>query len=65
MAVKEEDIERLKLDVPAIIYIEVRSPYVLQDISPESIDEISSIKVNPFFFFTFKTTPPSLIRRFY
>lgn len=48
MAVKEEDIERLKLDVPAIIYIEVRSPYVLQDISPESIDEISSIKVNPY-----------------
>ena len=40
MSVKEEDIERLKLDVPAIIYIEVRSPYVLQDISPESIDEI-------------------------
>ena len=48
MAVKEEDRERLKLDVPAIIYIEVRSPYVLQDISPESIDEISSIKVNPY-----------------
>lgn len=48
MSVKEEDIERLKLDVPAIIYIEVRSPYVLQDISPESIDEISSIKVNPY-----------------
>jgi len=48
VSVKEEDIERLKLDVPAIIYIEVRSPYVLQDISPESIDEISSIKVNPY-----------------
>ncbi|MDB2107585.1 S8 family peptidase [Clostridium paraputrificum] len=48
MSVKEEDIERLKLDVPAIIYIEVRSPYVLQDISPESIDEISSIKVDPY-----------------
>ena len=48
MSVKEEDIERLKLDVPAIIYIELRSPYVLQDISPESIDEISSIKVNPY-----------------
>lgn len=48
MSVKEEDIERLKLDVPAIIYIEVRSPYVLQDISPESIDEISSIKINPY-----------------
>lgn len=48
VSVKEEDIERLKLDVPAIIYIEVRSPYVLQDISPESIDEISSIKINPY-----------------
>ena len=48
MSVSEDDIERLKLDVPAIIYIEVRSPYVLQDISPESIDEISSIKVNPY-----------------
>ncbi|MFR3912228.1 MAG: S8 family peptidase [Clostridium paraputrificum] len=48
VSVNEVDIERLKLDVPAIIYIEVRSPYVLQDISPESIDEISSIKVNPY-----------------
>ena len=38
VSVNEVDIERLKLDVPAIIYIEVRSPYVLQDISPESID---------------------------
>lgn len=48
VSVNEVDIERLKLDVPAIIYIEVRSHYVLQDISPESIDEISSIKVNPY-----------------
>ena len=48
VSVNEENIERLKVDVPAIIYIEVRSAYVLQDISPESIDEISSIKVNPY-----------------
>lgn len=46
ISVNEKDIERLRRDVPSIIFIEARSIYVLQDISPTDVDGIASIKIN-------------------
>jgi subtilisin family serine protease len=43
-----ELIEQLMKDVPAITFVDPRSKYVLQDISPSSVDNISAIKVNPY-----------------
>jgi subtilisin family serine protease len=43
-----ENIDRLKKDVPSIMYIDFRSRYVLQDISPSSVDNINAIKINPY-----------------
>jgi Subtilase family. len=43
-----ELLEQLRKDVPAITFIDPRSKYVLQDISPSSVDNISAIKVNPY-----------------
>ncbi|WP_160687710.1 S8 family peptidase [Clostridium sp. C2-6-12] len=39
---------QLMKDVPAITFIDPRSKYVLQDISPSSVDNISAIKINPY-----------------
>lgn len=46
ISVNEKDIERLRRDVPSIMFIEARSIYVLQDISPTNVDAIASVKVN-------------------
>lgn len=43
-----ELLEQLRKDVPTITFIDPRSKYVLQDISPSSVDNISAIKVNPY-----------------
>ncbi|MFW2499786.1 S8 family peptidase [Clostridium diolis] len=43
-----EDLVRLAKDVPSILYIDPRSKYVLQDISPSSVDNINAIKINPY-----------------
>ncbi|EHJ00116.1 peptidase S8 and S53 subtilisin kexin sedolisin [Clostridium sp. DL-VIII] len=43
-----ENIDRLKKDVPAIMYIDFRRRFVLQDISPSSVDNINAIKINPY-----------------
>lgn len=43
-----EMIEQLMKDVSAITFVDPRSRYVLQDISPSSVDNISAIKVNPY-----------------
>ncbi|ADL51827.1 S8 family peptidase [Clostridium cellulovorans] len=43
-----KDVNRLLKDVPAINFIEVRRVFVLQDISPTSVDNINSIKINPY-----------------
>lgn len=48
VAVREEDVERLSNDVPAILLFEFRTMYVLQDIDPSSIDNIVNIKLNPY-----------------
>lgn len=42
------DLDRLRKDVPSIIFIEFRSIYVLQDTSPYDVDNINTIKVNPY-----------------
>lgn len=48
VAVKQHDIKRLRNDVPAIIFIEPRSIYVLQDINPSNSDNINKVKSNPY-----------------
>lgn len=46
ISVAEENLERLTRDVPAIVFVEARGVYVLQDTSPVNVDAIASIKVN-------------------
>lgn len=48
ISIRDEDLERLRSDVPEIIFIEPRSVYTLQDISPTDVDTIYQIKVNPY-----------------
>lgn len=43
VAIQSNDIDRLRRDVPAIIFIETRSVYVLQDIDPSSVDNIQKV----------------------
>ena len=43
-----ENIERLKKDVPSIIFIEIRAPYVLQEMAPNDIEGVVEIKRNPY-----------------
>ena len=46
ISVNEKDIDRLRKDVPSIVFIEARSIYVLQDIAPTNVDAIASVKTN-------------------
>lgn len=48
VSVKERDLERLRRDVPSIIYFDFRPIQVLQDVSPSSVDNINNIKINPY-----------------
>ena len=48
VAVSEDNLDRLRKDVPAIIFIKARSVYTLQDISPSDVDNIFQIKSNPY-----------------
>lgn len=48
ISVSEDKLDRLRKDVPAIIFIEARSIYTLQDISPSDVDNIYQIKSNPY-----------------
>lgn len=41
-------LEQLVRDVPSITYIDPRSMYVLQDISPSNVDNINNTKINPY-----------------
>lgn len=43
-----ENLEQLLKDVPSIIFVDPRSMYVLQDISPSNVDNINNIKINPY-----------------
>ena len=48
IAVTYENLERLRKDVPSIIYVDVRSAAVLQDLSPSYADNINNVKLNPY-----------------
>ncbi|MDZ5010180.1 S8 family serine peptidase, partial [Clostridium perfringens] len=48
IAVNENDLSRLRKDVPSIVYVDFRSGAVLQDISPSYADNINNIKINPY-----------------
>lgn len=48
IAVERKDVARLREDVPAIIFIEARSIYVLQDTSPSDVDKINEVKTNQY-----------------
>lgn len=48
VAVNEDNLDMLRKDVPAIIFIEARSVYTLQDISPSDVGNIYQIKSNPY-----------------
>lgn len=48
VSVNEDNLDRLRKDVPAIIFIEARSVYTLQDIAPTDVDNIYQIKSNPY-----------------
>lgn len=48
VSVQEKDIDRLLNDVPEIVFLDFRTMYVLQDISPSSVDNINNIKINPY-----------------
>lgn len=43
-----EYLDKLLKDVKSIVFIDPRSKYVLQDISPSSVDNINAIKINPY-----------------
>jgi subtilisin family serine protease len=48
ISVQVKDLERLLNDVPEIVFYAFRNMYVLQDISPSSVDNINNIKINPY-----------------
>ena len=48
ISTSSQNIDRIIKDVPAITFIDPRSKYVLQDISPSSVDNINAIKINPY-----------------
>ena len=48
VSTKPEYLDMLLKDVPSIKYIDFRPKYVLQNISPSSVDNISAIKINPY-----------------
>lgn len=48
IAVQRDDLNRLRRDVPAIIFVEARSIYVLQNTSPSDVDKINQVKINPY-----------------
>ncbi|MBN1037550.1 S8 family peptidase [Clostridium sp. ZS1] len=43
-----EYLDQVLIDVPSIKFIDFRSMFVLQDVSPNSIDQILTIKKNPY-----------------
>lgn len=48
ISVRKNELDRLRRDVPGIIFIESRSIYVLQDVNPTDSDNINTIKSNPY-----------------
>jgi subtilisin family serine protease len=48
ISVQEKDLDRLLKEVPEIVFYDFRIKYVLQDISPSSVDNINNVKINPY-----------------
>lgn len=48
ISVSENQLDKLRKDVPEIIFIEARSIYVLQSIDPSDTDNIKAVKINPY-----------------
>ena len=48
ISVQVKDLDRLLREVPEIVFRGIRSMFVLQDISPSSVDNINNIKINPY-----------------
>lgn len=48
ISVGKNELDRLRRDVPGIIFMESRSIYVLQDVNPTDSDNIYIIKSNPY-----------------
>lgn len=48
VSVEEKDLDRLLKEVPEIVFYDIRVMYVLQDISPSSVDNINNVKINPY-----------------
>jgi len=48
VSTSEENLDRLLKDVPSIVFIDQRWMFVLQDISPSNVDNINTIKINPY-----------------
>lgn len=61
IAVNEDDLNRLRKDVPSIVYVDFRSAAVLQDISPSYADNINNIKINPYLDLTGKGVVAGII----
>ncbi len=47
VSIAYDNLEKLLTEVKSIIFLEPSGTYVLQDISPNEVDEIYSIKGNP------------------
>ena len=48
VAVESGNLEKLRRDVPAIIFLEARSIYTLQEIDPSNAGNINRVKINPY-----------------
>ena len=48
VSVNPDDINQLLIEVPSIVFFDFRTMFVLQDISPSSVDNINNIKINPY-----------------
>ena len=48
VAVEVNNLNKLRSEVPSIIFVEARSIYVLQEIDPSNADNIHKLKINPY-----------------
>src|SRR5471030_440658 len=48
VSVPVKELDRLLREVPEIVFFDFRTMFVLQDISPSSVDNINNIKINPY-----------------
>jgi len=48
VSLKAEKIDQLLIDVPSISFYDFRTMFVLEQVSPSSVDNINNIKINPY-----------------